>query len=88
MLWSGGDCLGKEKKNQEISLLCIYTEEIIIDKDTCPVVFIAALFTIARIWKQPRGPLTDEWVKKMWYMYTMECCSVMKQNIFDSVLMR
>ena len=42
--------------------------------------FITALFTIARSWKQPKCPLTDEWIKKMWYIYTMECYSVIKRN--------
>jgi hypothetical protein len=42
--------------------------------------FIAALFTIAQLWKQPRCPTTDEWIKKMWYLYTMECYSAMKKN--------
>ena len=44
----------------------------LLPKDTCTPVFIAALFTIARTWKQPKCPLTDEWIKKMWYTYTME----------------
>ena len=48
--------------------------------------FIAALFTIARIWKQPRYPLTDEWIKKL-YIYTMGYYSSIKRNVFDSVLM-
>ena len=50
--------------------------------------FIAALFTIARTWKQPRCPLTDAWIKKLWYIYTMEYYSVTKKNAFESVLMR
>ena len=50
--------------------------------------FIAALFTIARTWKQPKCPLTDEWIKKFWYIYTMDCYSVIKRNTFESVLMR
>ena len=49
--------------------------------------FIAALFTIARPWKQPRCPSTDEWIKK-WYMYTMGYYSVIKRNAFESVPMR
>jgi hypothetical protein len=40
-------------------------------KGTCTPMFIAALFTIAKLWKQPRCPTTDEWIKKMWYLYTM-----------------
>ena len=50
--------------------------------------FIVVLFTIARIWKQLRYPLTDEWIKKLWYIYTMEYYSVIKRNAFESVLMR
>ena len=50
--------------------------------------FTAALFTIARTWKQPRCPPTDEWIKKLWYIYTMEYYSVIKRNIFESPLMR
>ena len=49
-------------------------------KDTCSWMLIAALFTITRTWKQPKCPLTDEWIKKMWYIYTMECYSVIKRN--------
>ena len=58
-----------------IPLLGIYPENTIIQKDTCT---IAALFTIARTWKQPKCPLTDEWIKKMWHMYTMEYYSSIK----------
>ena len=50
--------------------------------------FIAALFTIARTWKQPRCPLTDEWIKKLWDIYTMEYYSAIKRNTFESVLIR
>ena len=50
--------------------------------------FIAALFTIARTWKQPTCPLTDEWIKKLWYIYTMEYYSAIKRNALESVLMR
>ena len=46
--------------------------------------FIAALFTIARSWKQPKCPLTDKWIKKMWYIYTVECYSAIKQNEIGS----
>ena len=54
----------------------------------CIPLFIAALFTIARTWKQPRCPLTDEWIKKLWYIYTMEYYSVIKRSTFESFLMR
>ena len=50
--------------------------------------FMAAIFTIDRTWKQPRCPLTDEWIKKLWYIYTMEYYSAIKRNAFESVLMR
>ena len=55
-----------------IPLLGIYPEETKIENDTCTPMFTAALFTIARIWKQPRCPSIDEWIKKLWYIYTME----------------
>ena len=71
-----------------IPLLGIYPEETKIEEDTCISFFIAALFTIAKTWKQPRCPLTDEWIKKLRYMYTMEYYSVIKGNTFESVLMR
>ena len=57
-------------------------------RDTCIPLFIAALFTIARTWKQPRCPLTDEWIKKWYYVYTTEYYSAIKRNTFESVLMR
>ena len=57
-------------------------------KDTCTPVFIAALFIIARTWKQPRCPSADEWIRKLWYIYTMEYYSAAKKNTFESVLMR
>ena len=71
-----------------ILLLGIYPEKIKIERDTCTPLFIAALFTIARIGKQPRCPLTDEWIKKLWYIYPMEYYSAIKRNAFESVLMR
>ena len=70
-----------------IPLLGIYPEEIKIEKDTCISLFIAALFTIARTWRQPGCPSTDEW-RKMWYIYTMEYYSVIKSNTFESVVMK
>ena len=71
-----------------IPLLGIYSEETKIERDTCIPLFTAALFTIARTWKQPRCPWTDEWIKKLWYIYTMEYYSALKRNTFESVLMR
>ena len=56
--------------------------------DTCIPLFTAALFTIARTWKQPRCPSTDEWIKKLCYINTMEYYSAIKRNTFESVLMR
>ena len=53
-----------------------------------PPMFIAALFIIARTWKQPRCPSADEWIRKLWYVYTMEYYSAIKKNTFESVLMR
>ena len=58
------------------------------EKDTCIPFFTAALSTRARIWKQPRCPSTDEWIKKLWYIYTLEYYSAIKRNAFESVLMR
>ena len=58
-------------------------------KEICvPPMFIAALFTIARTWKQPRCPSADGWIRKLWYIYTMEYYSDIKKNAFESVLMR
>ena len=50
--------------------------------------FTEALFTTARTWKQPRRPLTDEWIMKLWYIYTMDYYSAIKRNAFESVLMK
>ena len=66
----------------------VFTEETKTEKDTCIPLFIVALFTIAGTWKQPRCPLTDEWIKKLWYIYTVQYCSAIKRNTFESVLMR
>ena len=73
---------------QQSQYLGIYPEETITEKDTGTPVFTAALFTIARTWKQPRCPLTNEWIKKLWYIYSMEYYSAIKRNTFGSVLMR
>ena len=71
-----------------IPVLGIYPEETKIEKDTCIPLFIAALFTIPGTWKQPRCPSTDEWIKKLWYIYTLEYYSAIKKNTFVSVQMR
>ena len=55
---------------------------------SCTLVFIAALFIIARTWKQPGCPSADEWIRKLWYIYTMKYYSAIKKNTFESVLMR
>ena len=65
-----------------IPLLGIYPEKTIIEKDMCTPVFIAVLFTIARTWKQPRCPLTEDWIKRLWYIYTMEYYLAIKRNAF------
>ena len=57
-------------------------------KETCTPMFITALFIIARTWKQPRCPSADEWIIKLWYIYTMEYYAAIKKNTFESVLMR
>ena len=57
-------------------------------KETCTPVFITALFTIARTWKQFRCPSADKWIRKLWYIYTMEYYSAIKKNAFESVLVR
>ena len=74
--------------NSAIPLLGIHPEEIRIERDTCTLMFIAALFIIDRTWKQSRCPLADEWRRKPWYIYTMEYYSAIKKNTFASVLMR
>ena len=66
----------------------IYPEDTKIEKDICTPLFIAALFPIARTWKKPRCPLTDEWIKKLWYIYIMGYYSAIKRNTFESVPMR
>ena len=71
-----------------IPLLGIHTKETRIERDTCTPMFITALFTIARTWRQPRCPSADEWIRKLWYIYTMEYYSATKTNSFESVLMR
>ena len=71
-----------------IPLLGIYTEETKIEKATCIPLFTAALFTTAITWKQSRCPSTDEWIKKLWCIYTMEYYSAIKRNTLESVLMR
>ena len=71
-----------------VPLLGIYPEETKIEKDTCIPLFIEALSTTSGTWKPPRCPSKDEWIKMLWYIYTMEYYSVIKRNTFESVLMR
>ena len=65
----------------EIPFLSIYLDKTIIQKDTCTPMFIAAVFTTVRTWKQPKCPSIDEWIKKMWYVYTMEYYSAITNEI-------
>ena len=71
-----------------IPLLGIPTKETRSERDTCTPVFIAALFIIARTWKQPRCPPADKWIRKLWYIYTMKYYSAIKKNSFESVLIK
>ena len=71
-----------------IPLLDIYPEKTIIQKETCTPMFIAALFTIARTWKQSKCPSTGEWIKKMWHIYTMEYYSAIKRNEIELFVVR
>ena len=75
----------KPSYDPAIPLLGIYAEETKIEKDTCIPLFIAALFTIARTRKQPRCPPTDEWIKELWYIYTMEYNSAIKGTHLDQL---
>ena len=71
-----------------IPLQGIYPEKNIVQKETCTTMFIAALFTIARTWKQPKCPSTDEWIEKLWHIYTMEYYSVIKGNVIELFVVR
>ena len=66
--------------DQAIPLLGIYPEKTMTQKDTCTPKFTAALYTIAKTWKQSKGQLTEEWIKKVWYIYTMEYYSPIKRK--------
>ena len=74
--------------NPVIPLLGIHTEEIRIERGSCTPMFITALFTIAGTWNQPRCPSGDKWIRKLWYIYTMEYYSPIKKEAFESVLMK
>jgi len=70
-------------KDPAIPLLGIFPKDApTYKKDTCSTMFIAALFIIARSWKEPRYPSTEEWIQKIWYIYTMEYYSAIKNNVF------
>ena len=71
-----------------IPLLGIYPEKTIIQRETCTTMFIAALFTITRTWNQPKCPLKDEWIKKLWHIYTMEYYSAIKRNKIELFVVR
>ena len=89
MVWRLLKKLGiKPPYDPAISLLGIHIEEIRSERDTCTPMFIAALFIIARTWKQPRYPSADKWIRKLWDIYTMEYYAAIKKNSFESVLMR
>ena len=89
MVWRFLKKLGiKPPYDPAIPLLGISPEETKIERDTCIPLFIAVLFTIARTWKQPRCPSTDEWIKKLWCIHTMEYYSAIKRSAFESFLMR
>ena len=69
-------------------LLGMYPEKTIIQKESCITMFTAALFTIARTWKQPKRPSTDEWIKKIWHIYTIEYYSAIKRNKIELFVVR
>ena len=68
-----------------IPLLDIYPDKTFLEKDTCPCMFIAALFTIAKTWKQPKCPSRDDWIRKRWYIYTMEYYSSIKKELNNAI---
>ena len=85
MVWRFLKKLGiKPPYDPAVPLLGIYPQQTKTDRDPC----IPALGKIARTWKQPGCPSTDEWIKKLWYIYTMENYSAIKRNAFESILMR
>ena len=89
MVWRFLKKLGiKPPYDPAIPVLGIYPEESKTEKDTCIPLFIVALFTIARTWMQPSCPMTDEWIKKLWYIHTTEYYSAIKRNTSESVPMR
>ena len=71
-----------------IPLLGMYPEKTVIQKESCTTMFTAALFTVARTWKQPKCPSSDEWIKKTWHIYTMEYYSAIKRNEIELFVVR
>ena len=71
-----------------IPLLSIHTKKSRIERETHTPMFFTTLFIIAWTWKQPRCPSADEWIRKLWYIYTMEYYLAVKKNTFESVLKR
>ena len=89
MVWRFLKKLGiKAPYDPAVPLLGIYPEVTRVEKYTCIPLFIATLFTVARTWKQPRCPSTDEWIKKLLYICTIEYYSAIKSNAVESILMR
>ena len=75
------------QEDPAIPLLGIYPEDVLTcNKNTCPTMFTAALFIIARSWKEPRCPSTEQLIQKLWYIYTMEYYSAIKNNEFMKFL--
>ena len=74
--------------NSGVPLLGIHTKESRMERDTFIPMFVVALFTIARTWKQPRCPPADGWMRKLWHIYTMGYFSAVKKDAFESVLRR
>ena len=83
-----------EKRNPLTLLVGMQTstatvyEKTRVERDMCTPMFITALFTTARTWKQPGYPLANEWIRKLWYIYTLEYYSAIKKHAFESVLIR
>ena len=75
--------LNQVRKEGSIPLLGIHTKETRIERDTCTPMFIVALFIIGRTWKQSTCPSADEWIRKLWYIYTVEYYSAIKKNAFE-----
>ena len=77
-----------QKPDPATPLLGIYPEKTVIQKESCTTMFTAALFTVARAWKQPKCPSTDEWIKKMWHIYTLEYYSAIKRRETELFVVR